>query len=41
MDKLIPDSVLVTVPGGSHFSFLDSPFLAKRVLASFFNVKES
>ena len=40
MNKLIPDSGLVTVPGGSHFSFLDNPYLAKRVLASFFNVTE-
>ena len=40
MNSLIPDSGLVTVPGGTHFSFLDNPFLAKRVLASFFNVKE-
>ena len=40
MNKLSPDSGLVTVPGGSHFSFLDNPYLAKRVLASFFNVTE-
>lgn len=40
MNRLIPDSGLVTVPGGSHFSFLDNPYLAKRVLASFFNVTE-
>lgn len=39
MNSLIKDSGLVTVPGGSHFSFLDDPYLARRVLASFFNVE--
>lgn len=35
MEKLIPDAGLVTVVGGSHFSFLDNPALFSRVLANF------
>lgn len=37
MDKLIPDSGLITVPGGSHFSFLDNPALFRSVAANFFS----
>lgn len=36
MEKSIPDAGLVTVPGGGHFSFVDDPRFAGRVLASFF-----
>lgn len=35
MEKKIPDAGLVTVKGGSHFSFLDAPGLFSSVLNSF------
>lgn len=35
MEKHIADAGLVTVPGGSHFSFLDAPGLFSSVLDSF------
>ena len=38
MERDIPDAVLVTVPGGSHFSFADDPGLFARVLAAFFEL---
>lgn len=38
MEKLIPDAGLVSVPGGSHFSFLDAPGLYASVLKSFFQI---
>ncbi len=38
MKSLIPDSGLVTVKGGGHFSFLADMGLTKRVLYSFFEV---
>lgn len=37
MDRLIPDTGLVTFPGCGHFSFLDSPNAFARVLRSFIN----
>lgn len=38
MEKLIPDAAIVSVPGGSHFSFLDAPGLFAGVLDSFLAV---
>lgn len=35
MARLIPDAGLVTVPGGSHFSFLDNPALFRVVISNF------
>lgn len=35
MEKLIPDAGLVTVKGGSHFSFLDDPLLFRSMIHTF------
>ncbi len=40
MEKNIPDAGLVKVEGGSHYSFLDSPELVRRVIFSFLNITE-
>ena len=40
MEKNIPDAGLVKVEGGSHYSFLDSPILVKRVIFSYLNIFE-
>ena len=39
MKRNIPDSGLVTIKGGGHFSFLADPVLTRNVLYSFLNVK--
>lgn len=39
MESLIPDAGIVTVRGGSHFSFLDDPGLFLRVAESFLGGK--
>lgn len=36
MEQKIKDSGLVVVKGGTHYSFLDNPFLVNRVLENFF-----
>ncbi|MCQ2184211.1 MAG: alpha/beta hydrolase [Bacteroidales bacterium] len=38
MEKMIPDAGLVTVQGGTHFSFLEAPALYSKVLANFFEI---
>ncbi len=38
MEKLIPDAGLVVVKNAGHFSFLDQPYVFKRVLCSFFEI---
>lgn len=38
MERLIPDSGLVTLEGAGHYSFLDQPFIFKRVIESFFDI---
>ena len=38
MERRIPDAGLVTVEGGSHFSFLEAPALYASVLKSFFEL---
>ncbi len=40
MEKLIPDSGLVTVEGAGHFSFLENPLLFARVVFSFLNITQ-
>lgn len=40
MEKNIPDSGLIKIQGGSHFSFLDNPHLVKKVIFSFLNIDE-
>ncbi len=37
MEKMIPDAGLVTVKGGSHFSFLDDPGLFRLMIQRFLN----
>ncbi len=39
MNRLLPDSGLVSFPGCGHYSFLDNPGQFARVLASFLNSK--
>lgn len=39
MEKLIPDSGLVTVKGAGHYAYLEQPDFVYRVLDSFFGVK--
>lgn len=39
MEKLIPDSGIVSFPGCGHYSFLDNPFGTRRVLKEFFNIR--
>ena len=39
MEKLIPDSGLVTVKNAGHYSFLEQPMFVHRVIASFMNVE--
>jgi pimeloyl-ACP methyl ester carboxylesterase len=41
MEELIPDAGLVTLQGGSHFAYLEQPFLVNKVLESFLGVKEA
>ena len=36
MERLIPDTGLVVVPGGTHYSFLEAPALFASVLDNFF-----
>lgn len=38
MNEKIPDSGLVVIKGGGHFSFLSDPGLTQRVLYSFFQI---
>lgn len=38
MNKLIPDSGLVSFPGCGHYSFLDNPFGFRAAVSSFFNL---
>ncbi|MBQ8624163.1 MAG: alpha/beta hydrolase [Oscillospiraceae bacterium] len=38
MEKLIPDAGLVKVNGAGHYSFLEAPDLAARVVASFLKI---
>lgn len=38
MERLIPDSGLVTVPGAGHFSFLENPVMFAAVVRSFFHI---
>lgn len=38
MEKLIPDSGLVTLEGAGHYSFLEQPEICRRVLRSFLNI---
>lgn len=38
MEKAIPDSGLVVISGGGHFSYLSDMALTRRVLRSFFNI---
>ncbi len=40
MEKNIPDAGLVRIEGASHYSFLDSPMLTRRVIYSFLNITE-
>ncbi len=37
LEKLIPDSGLVSFPGCGHYSFLDNPYMFGAVLRSFIN----
>ena len=39
MNRLIPDSGLVSFPGCGHYSFLDNPVQFRAVLQSFLNSK--
>lgn len=39
MEKLIPDSGLVTVKGSGHYSFLEQPVFVNRVIASFMKLE--
>lgn len=39
MEKLIPNSGLVTIKGAGHYSFLDDRYVFDRVLASYLNIK--
>lgn len=39
MERLIPDSGLVIMPGAGHYSFLDSPARFAAVLSSFLSSK--
>ena len=38
MEEKIAGSGLVTLEGAGHFSFLDQPFVYRRVLQSFLNI---
>ncbi|NLL38368.1 MAG: alpha/beta hydrolase [Clostridiales bacterium] len=40
MEKLIPDSGLVTIKGAGHYSYLEQPVLVGRVLDSFLGVEQ-
>ncbi len=40
MEKNIPDSGLVKIQGGSHYSFLDNPQMVRSVIFSFLNIAE-
>ncbi|MDR0812731.1 MAG: alpha/beta hydrolase [Oscillospiraceae bacterium] len=41
MESLIPDAGLVVAQGAGHFSYLDAPVLAEKVVRSFLTIKES
>ncbi|MDR1730665.1 MAG: alpha/beta hydrolase [Synergistaceae bacterium] len=41
MERLVPDSGLVTLKNAGHYSFLDQPFIFGRVLDSFLGLKSA
>ncbi|MDR1978972.1 MAG: alpha/beta hydrolase [Synergistaceae bacterium] len=41
MERLIPDSGLVTLKNAGHFSFLDQPFVFGKVLDSFLGIEKT
>ncbi|MDR1821016.1 MAG: alpha/beta hydrolase, partial [Oscillospiraceae bacterium] len=41
MESLIPDAGLVIAQGAGHFSYLDAPVLAEKVVRSFLRIKEA
>lgn len=40
MESMIPDAGLVTLKHAGHYSFLDQPFIFRKVLDSYLNIEE-
>lgn len=41
MEKTIPNAGLALIAGAGHYSFLDQPYVFRRILASFFRLEET
>jgi len=39
MERAIPGSGLVSLPGAGHYSFLDQPYAFRKVVESFLGVE--